>query len=1442
MSDSGNKSFYSQSLDSINSILSIKNEKEMSQKISSNIPKIFNIFNTFKNKIFYNNQVSKNDVNLVMEALKFVDNLNLFMEENDVKNFKEKMGDIKDILYKKNYYDFKETVTGQISYTEMTIINHKNSIYRNMYFNNHKELSEEIEKELDLVNKGNKFEFKLFKQLQNIFWVVKNVIDDKKKMELENRLNILKNICKKMKEKTRHSNRGYSNYDDYEYTDYKNYSGTYDYNDNFFNNRKDDYYNNKQLKYDDYNNYETMGSNKYYHPRNDYKKNFNNFNNYKINSNRKYYPKKQQEEKEVEIPSDPSYYNNDKINEENLKEENNNNIYNESTNNNNFNNNENNNINGGNDINNIDNNMNNMNNEDNNNINNNCNGGIREDPNSNIDQRINIENNGGNGENINNINNNSSNINSANDVEIITENINLTQNNSGNYNIKQKKLFHNKMMPIEVTESEDIKENNIIINESDNNAANNIRENIEENNNGAKIENNNINNINNIEDNNFINNNNNGNENPEIRQNNNNFTKSHPNTYYSNYNNKGYKQNIYNKNNYHNNHYNRYGIQNNININNSNRKYYRKSPNKKMDFVEIDENNNAVQNTEKQSEPFDLVNGQENENINNDNINNQNGEVLNEGINNDNINNFNNNLEPEQHNNEFGNDLNTNNENLEMKNHEEDYNNKNETKINDINNNINLNEVNGEEKNQNTINDNINININNDINSNDNVDNNIPLPLSTNDENKDNINYMEPNQEEDQKEQLIDNNNHDIDNDNDNAFINDDNMNNLNNNDDDYNIKEIDEEDNINNQESDDDEDLNKYKGDFNVFMIEALGHEPKGDYCIKVNSSDEKEDDEKIEDNNNFDENDLDDAIQDDIENEKLIGMNDEEKAVELKVRELLKKLNIHQIIIDAEKEVEQEYLESEMNKKEKNIKNNNNEEIKENSNNNIINIKENSDSNAHNNSNKYLDDMKNIDPKLRDKIKDQLKSNYNNFKVQEILAPKYTFYKNNLFKDNSQMFSKEFLQNVDSIKKIPNYNAPFSLEFYIFSKMNMLPSSKDNEIFINYTHYKCLEIENPEKIWNNMQNFEKKILIPLYQRIIDNRNKRYSTLEYIYKLYVKAIYNSIPNSKDVIEKVQKYGSFHNTFMVDYGDTDIDICIVPKISLGDFSSEYLDKIRKGLYHSKLGVIKNEINTSSYILLKIKHTYSNSNNKGKMNEINIDISIHNMLPIYNTYLIRLYGLFDQRFHIMGIYLKYWAKINNIHGARENYLSSYALLIMMIHFLQKIVEPKILPNLQKIPINNDYSNPIYGEQIYEYDYNGKLIRTNLYFEKEVNKIKEYMLKINDGKVNDETVTNLLVKFFEYYAYFYDSKQKISVHKDLKDSIKENEKDDIAFSIDDPFETTHNPGKSMIKNTENHKKFVTAMKREVNFILGGEYVKRLEREKKIRSTTANAKNLS
>lgn len=43
-------------------------------------------------------------------------------------------------------------------------------------------------------------------------------------------------------------------------------------------------------------------------------------------------------------------------------------------------------------------------------------------------------------------------------------------------------------------------------------------------------------------------------------------------------------------------------------------------------------------------------------------------------------------------------------------------------------------------------------------------------------------------------------------------------------------------------------------------------------------------------------------------------------------------------------------------------------------------------------------------------------------------------------------------------------------------------------------------------------------------------------------------------------------------------------------------------------------------------------------------ELTINITVQSMLPVLNTNLIWLYSLFDQRFHILGLYTKNWAKI------------------------------------------------------------------------------------------------------------------------------------------------------------------------------------------------------
>ena len=95
MSDSGTQY---QTLDKINTLLAITNEQEMSQKISQNIPILFQLFNSFKTRLSFG-QITLNDKEKVTEALKFVDTLNLFMEENDVrKYFKENN------LHRNDYY------------------------------------------------------------------------------------------------------------------------------------------------------------------------------------------------------------------------------------------------------------------------------------------------------------------------------------------------------------------------------------------------------------------------------------------------------------------------------------------------------------------------------------------------------------------------------------------------------------------------------------------------------------------------------------------------------------------------------------------------------------------------------------------------------------------------------------------------------------------------------------------------------------------------------------------------------------------------------------------------------------------------------------------------------------------------------------------------------------------------------------------------------------------------------------------------------------------------------------------------------------------------------------------------------------------------------------------------------------------------------------------
>ena len=140
---------------------------------------------------------------------------------------------------------------------------------------------------------------------------------------------------------------------------------------------------------------------------------------------------------------------------------------------------------------------------------------------------------------------------------------------------------------------------------------------------------------------------------------------------------------------------------------------------------------------------------------------------------------------------------------------------------------------------------------------------------------------------------------------------------------------------------------------------------------------------------------------------------------------------------------------------------------------------------------------------------------------------------------------------------------------------------------------------------------------------------------------------------------------------------------------------------------------------------------------------------------------------------MGYFLKYWLKSNKLIGAENGYLSSYALQIMIIAFLQGGLEVPVLPNL--LSFNDlEHSNMI------EYLPRGSTdstFKTNWYFitdiEDEINKLEEKF-----GR-NEMSTAELIYKFWDFYLNKFNENKVISLrHGGYWDKIKQ---DSIAFSI-------------------------------------------------------------
>ncbi|XP_053998379.1 poly(A) RNA polymerase gld-2 homolog A-like isoform X1 [Hylaeus anthracinus] len=208
--------------------------------------------------------------------------------------------------------------------------------------------------------------------------------------------------------------------------------------------------------------------------------------------------------------------------------------------------------------------------------------------------------------------------------------------------------------------------------------------------------------------------------------------------------------------------------------------------------------------------------------------------------------------------------------------------------------------------------------------------------------------------------------------------------------------------------------------------------------------------------------------------------------------------------------------------------------------------------------------------------------------------------------------------------------------------------------------------------------------------------------------------------------------GSTMNGFGSD--NSDVDMCLLVRHTEMDQRNEavgHLEQILKCL--NRCGFIEQlELIQAKVPILKFHDSIQN---------LEVDLNCNNAVGIRNTHLLYCYSRIDWRVRPLVLVIKLWAQSQNINDAKNMTISSYSLVLMVIHFLQCGVNPPVLPCLHSL-------------------YEGKFTpHTDIHcidIQEELD-IPASVLRPR----NQQPLGDLLVEFFRYYVVFDFNKYAISV---------------------------------------------------------------------------------
>ena len=251
--------------------------------------------------------------------------------------------------------------------------------------------------------------------------------------------------------------------------------------------------------------------------------------------------------------------------------------------------------------------------------------------------------------------------------------------------------------------------------------------------------------------------------------------------------------------------------------------------------------------------------------------------------------------------------------------------------------------------------------------------------------------------------------------------------------------------------------------------------------------------------------------------------------------------------------------------------------------------------------------------------------------------------------------------------------------------------------------------------------------------------------------------------------------------------------------------------------HDDLKSARDQLQWLSNVLSRYREPYVNPLDFPKSGlGIQCDINFSNHLALHNTHLLKCYTLCDERVKPMVIFVKAWAKRRKINSPYHGTLSSYGYVLMVLHYLMNVAQPRVIPNLQRIPRALEDTSPGNDHII-----DGCTVR----FWRDEEDIRDIVASGKLLQNRTDTVGSLLRGFYQYYARPSDGgfnwgtdvlslrtlggllrkdekgwtgAKTVTVESNVPGEDAKEVRHRYLFAIEDPFELDHNIARTVVHN--------------------------------------------